>query len=416
MGKILIIADDLTGAVDTSAQFANRGIPSSVAVEAEFAPGWSGMVHAMNAGTREIGLAEARSTHMRIGQQLRSESYEIVVKKTDMGFRGNHGGEIEGLLEGMEADLCCLVNAIPGHYASVVDACQYVKGKLLPESMYAQDPSRKPTTAFIPEILSRQTRLKIGTIFLREVRSPDLARHMEALAAEQCRILVLDAVTEEDCLAAVRAVRSLRKKVFFAGTLGIMNALSQYCFPDCPIQPFQTADPMPRCLGFTTSNYDTVQRQLVYARERGLAQVVLRMDDCLVDEAHREAELQRVFAQCTELLRDRNVIVTQHLRHPPAVPDLSERILDSMAACAGRLCGRCSFSRLVLIGGETAHVILNALGARHLSIAAMPETGVALGRLEDGALKGRSFAAKGGSVGTEQAIWRMLTAADPPRG
>ena len=413
MAKILIIADDLTGAVDTCAQFANRGVPSSVAVEAQSDVGTRQPVHSMNAGTREIGLDEARRRHAAIGRRLRGRSQGIVVKKTDMGFRGNHGGEIEGLLEGLDAELCYLVNAIPGHYASVVDACQYVKGKLLPESMYAQDPSRKPTTAYIPDILRKQTGLSIGTIGLDDVRSPHLEQRIRALRDAQCRILVFDAVTEEDCLAVVQAACRLPYSCCFAGTLGIMNALCAYCFPDCRIRAFQTADPLLRCLGFTTSNYDTVQRQLAYAKERGLAQVVLRMDDCLRGREELRQEVERVRQVSAELLKDRNVMVTQCLLDPPEDPNLSRRILEAMAYCAETLCGHGGFNRLVMIGGETSHAILNALDTRHLSITAMPETGVALGRLEDGALRGFSFAAKGGSVGTEQALWRMLTADDP---
>lgn len=415
MSSILIIADDLTGAVDTCAQFASRGIRASVAVEAEYGAAPRQAVHSMNAGTREISLAEARQKHFSIGRQIRPGTHGVIVKKTDMGFRGNHGGELEGLLEGLGAEVCYLVNAIPDHYASVVNACQYVKGKPLPESMYAQDPSRKPTTAFIPDILRKQTSLQIGTIQLEDVRGPNLKGRITALKDAHCRILVFDAVTAQDCLTIVKAACSLPYTSCFAGTLGIMNALSQYFFPDCLVQNPCTADPPPRCLGFTTSNYDTVQQQLQYAKERGLAQVMLRMDDCLRNDESLEAELERVRGACRKLLREQSVIVTQRLLYPPEDPNLSGRILAAMANCTERLCADCGFSRLVMIGGETSHAILNAIGAQNLSITAMPETGVALGRINDGRLSGYSFAAKGGSVGTVQAVWRMLVTADSER-
>ena len=59
--------------------------------------------------------------------------------------------------------------------------------------------------------------------------------------------------------------------------------------------------------------------------------------------------------------------------------------MAAMALCCEEMCIRDS---------------LNAIGAQKLSITAMPETGVALGRINDGRLSGYSFAAKGGSVGT----------------
>ena len=411
MPGILIVADDLTGAVDTCAIFANRGIHTVVALEPEALPGLDAPVRAVNMGTREGTLEDARRQHVLLGRRIRAAAPEILVKKTDMGFRGNHGGEIEGLLEGLGARVCYLVNAIPGGYASVEDACQYVKGKPLVESMYAQDPSRKPTTSRIPELLRKQTALAIGTVPLAQVRGDGIGERVRTLVEAGCRLLVFDAVTEEDCLRIVRETARLPYTAFYAGTLGILNALAEWGFPQCRPQPVRPASPPPRCLGFTTSHYDTVERQLAYAQARGLAQVALDMDACLAGAARREEALAHVLEACERHLPSRNVIVTQQLRHPPADPALSGRILEAMAACAELLCARCRFDRLFIIGGETSRSILEALKVRYLTVTAMPEQGIALGRLDTGVLCGRSFAAKGGSVGTDQAVWRMLSAA-----
>ena len=105
-------------------------------------------------------------------------------------------------------------------------------------------------------------------------------------------------------------------------------------------------------------------------------------------------------------------MLTQTLKGTYPELCVPERILSVMAECAQRLSAACEFDRLVIIGGETSAAILRTLGITRLQILALPETGTALGRIDDGALRGKSFAAKGGSVGTDEALLHMLLAAD----
>ena len=411
MNKFAIIADDLTGSVDTSAYFGQYGVPAIVSLDKNAVRLADEAVHAVNAATREEPLSDARQVHLTLGRQFK-DSGRIIIKKTDMGFRGNHGAEIEGLLEGLGAQVCYLLNAIPNHRAFILDAQQYVKGKLLPESMYAQDPSRKPTTAYIPEILQKQTALSIGTIGIDDVRSQTLAEQIRACVESGHRILVFDAVTDEDCLAVVRESLALPYPAIWAGTLGLIDAMAQCSDPDHVRRSYQPAKAAPKCLCFTTSNYDTVRRQIRTAADHGLQEITLNMDACIHEGAASEQEIARTCALCREANAHGNVILTQTLKGTYPELCVPERILAVMAECARRLTAMCEFDRLVIIGGETSAAILRTLGITRLQILALPETGTALGRIDDGALRGKSFAAKGGSVGTDEALLHMLLATD----
>ena len=411
MNQFAIIADDLTGSVDTSAYFGQYGVPAIVSLDRRAVRLGGESVHAVNAATREEPLSEARQVHLTLGRQFK-DSGRIIIKKTDMGFRGNHGAEIEGLLEGLGAQVCYLLNAIPNHRAFILDAQQYVKGKLLPESMYAQDPSRKPTTAYIPEILQKQTALSIGTIGIEAVRSQTLAAQIRVCVEAGHRIVVFDAVTDEDCLSVVRESLSLPYPAIWAGTLGLIDAMAKLHDPDHVRRSYQSAETASKCLCFTTSNYDTVRRQIRTAAEHGLQEISLNMDACIRGGAAAEQEIARICALCREANEHGSVILTQTLKGTYPELCVPERILAVMAECAQRLSAACEFDRLVIIGGETSAAILRTLGITRLQILALPETGTALGRIDDGALRGKSFAAKGGSVGTDEALLHMLLAAD----
>ena len=67
-----------------------------------------------------------------------------------------------------------------------------------------------------------------------------------------------------------------------------------------------------------------------------------------------------------------------------------------------------NIERLILIGGETSFHILKALHTRTVSIFGKIENGIDYGFVRDGIIKGKEFLIKGGSVGNEQAITRMI--------
>ncbi|MDR1024463.1 MAG: four-carbon acid sugar kinase family protein, partial [Treponema sp.] len=83
MYTLLVLADDLTGALDTAVKFAKRGIPAQVLVrwkgagsrspETEAPPG--GGVLVINTNTRHCPAAEARSTVMQVLERYSAVPY-----------------------------------------------------------------------------------------------------------------------------------------------------------------------------------------------------------------------------------------------------------------------------------------------------------------------------------------------------
>ena len=64
--------------------------------------------------------------------------------------------------------------------------------------------------------------------------------------------------------------------------------------------------------------------------------------------------------------------------------------------------------RLVIIGGETSQGVLRQFGVEHLQLGCALEPGVAQGLMLDGCFAGREFALKGGSMGREDTLEKML--------
>lgn len=409
---VLILADDLTGAVDTSACFSRYGTKATVSADGSADGLTETVCGAVNAATRERRPEEARQIFRALGQQIGWLPDRLIVKKTDMGLRGNHGAEIEGLVEGMGAEICYLVNALPAYRTFVQNGKQYVKGKILTESMYVQDPSRRPETACIAEILAKQTSLPMAEIGLDTVRSDALEAEITRQVQAGNRLLIFDCVEDADCRRILQAGSLLPHRSVWAGTLGLLDAVARAVLPEPEIRPLRIGE-RPRCLCFTTSGYAGVRQQIAVAAAEGLRQIELDLGACLRGQEAMEREIRAAADRCRAVPAGENLIVTPRVPEGITDPALPRKILLAMSLCAETVCGELPFDRLVIIGGETAAHILRVLQANRLRIDGQPEVGTALGYIAAGPYAGKSFAAKGGSVGTEAALLYMLRAEHP---
>ncbi|WP_172332017.1 four-carbon acid sugar kinase family protein [Mangrovicoccus sp. HB161399] len=102
MPRLILVADDLTGALDSAVAFAARGMETLVArglaaVPAALAAGPE--LLAVSTGTREVPAAEARALHERL-RALLPAGDAILFKKVDSRLKGNIAAELDGLLGG----------------------------------------------------------------------------------------------------------------------------------------------------------------------------------------------------------------------------------------------------------------------------------------------------------------------------
>ncbi len=114
--KIAIVADDLTGAIDTATPFAQRGMKVAVALTGdhlEQALAEDPAVLTVATGTRHMSDADARARLLHITQLLRRLSPDIYFKKVDSRLKGNVVAETLAMLDGLERHRIVLAPAIP---------------------------------------------------------------------------------------------------------------------------------------------------------------------------------------------------------------------------------------------------------------------------------------------------------------
>ena len=106
MTRLLIIADDFTGALDTGVQFAARGARTCVVTEPAYDFSQAGadiQVLVLDAETRHLCPEAAYQTVFRAVREALAAGFRYVYKKTDSALRGNVGAELTAALEAVLA-------------------------------------------------------------------------------------------------------------------------------------------------------------------------------------------------------------------------------------------------------------------------------------------------------------------------
>lgn len=402
--RLTEITDDLTGAADSGSYFTARGRRVRICTN-----GQCSLEHeadenlTVNLSSRNTAKDVARQLHEELLGRLKPGG--MYMKKIGTGFRGNDAFELEGLLKAWPDYRVFIVDNAPDLGTFTLYGNQYCEGEILPKSVYANDPIFPPTEAYIPSILGKDTPQKIGLVDIDAVKGSreTLLQAVERELAQGAHILVFDAITKADVLKLLETLAPRYPKVFWTGSLGIADGLAEYLYGSA--QPCTFPVRQIRSLCFCASAYDIAHKQIAYSAQRGLQTVPLDMDAYIEGDTQVP---QRAAGAARELLAQGSVILYPQVERYSYKPGTSKAIMECFAQAAAAFAPADAFDRLVVIGGETAQGVLRQFEAQHLELGRALEPGVAQGRILDGWFAGREFALKGGSMGREDTLEKML--------
>lgn len=125
MCSLRLLADDLTGALDSAAAFATSGAPVAVR--------WHGEVDAQenfafDSATREADAVDACSIINSLSAMLAGGSNDIVYKKIDSLFRGHEAAELDVILRQLKPAYCIIAPAFPAQGRITRDGRQHADG------------------------------------------------------------------------------------------------------------------------------------------------------------------------------------------------------------------------------------------------------------------------------------------------
>ena len=218
MTKLLIIADDFTGALDTGVQFASRGAATCVIADADGDYARlrdKATVLVVNAETRHLPAEAAYQTVLHIVSVAREAGITFVYKKTDSALRGNIGSELAAVMDAAGEENLVFVPAFPQMSRVTKDGIHYIEGTPVAESVFGRDPFEPVRTSCIRDILAGQT------------DKPVVLHSSAEMTSMRPGIQIYDAVTDEDLrrIAAKLGPERLRLSAGCAAFAGVLADL-----------------------------------------------------------------------------------------------------------------------------------------------------------------------------------------------
>jgi uncharacterized protein YgbK (DUF1537 family) len=338
--KLAIIADDLTGAMDAAAPFAERGLDVQLVLsDAAIASPLTGDVLAIDTHSRHLPPAEAAAAVARCLAALPPGM--PLFKKIDSTLRGAIVEEIRAASSGHGRII--IAPAVPRQGRTVSGGQVFIDDVRLDVTESGGDARRRPFAGSL----------------------------IAALAPLPC--VMPDCATESDLMAIARAAPA---DALLVGAAGLAEAVAQIRFGDA--KPAALATLTGPALFIAGSRTAITAEQLARLRQtRAGASIVTPP---AAPEADADAVAQRLARQAIERLRSVNA------------------------------------GALVLIGGDAARAVLDALGVVRLRVHGHVIPAIPWGEAE---IAGRAviIATKAGGFGTPDALSRIaekLAAASLP--
>lgn len=221
-----IIADDFTGANDTGIQFMDNGVDPVVLVRPQKKVDnrfISSSVLIIDTESRHLDAQEAYNAIVETVQLFTGVREGSILKKIDSTLRGNIGAEIDALMDYVNYQYSFVISAAPENGRVVRDGVCYIHDVELSESEFGKDPFAPVDISFIPEIIARQSRRKVGLVTYKDIKQSEnhLRNTIKEQQSEGKQIIVFDTLQQSDIEKIVKTAYELKEKILFVGSSGL---------------------------------------------------------------------------------------------------------------------------------------------------------------------------------------------------
>lgn len=406
MVKLLIIADDFTGALDTGVQFVKRGIETLVSTAAQIdlsrIPEETQVI-SLDLETRHMPQRQAYEKVRDAAVFARERGIRQVYKKTDSTLRGNIGAEISALMDACQGDPVVFVPAYPAAGRTTRQGRQLVDGVPVHKTQFALDLLNPVTESFIPRIIGEQCDKKVV-----------LADEESIRPTGKNTIYVYDAETE----AQLTAIAGGLKANGFSGLLAGCAGFAGYLPEIFGLRQEDRKRPAAAGSGsmlFVCGSVNQVSiEQYRYAAAQGIDGVTLTPRQKLEQGYWNSSGGVRDIAGYTAILREKGKLMisncatgeeAQKLALPPDMT--GEDIAGHAAVLVEALVRTAGVSTLVVFGGDTAVAIMNRFSVSGVTPVAELLPGVVVSAMA-ACGKELTMVTKAGGFGAEDTLVKII--------
>ena len=307
---MLGLADDLTGAFEAGAKFADCGIDATVTAWGRNAAN-AGRVLVIDTETRHLPPHDAAR---RVSTAAAACDARLIYKKTDSTLRGNIGAELGALLAAFPESPLIYAPAYPAMGRVVKRGHLSIHAAPAHETVFASDALNPVTDSDIARVLRSQTQAPVFSTSVAELKN---------LAPGA--IYICDGESDSDIAASARALTGSPARCLAAGPAAFAEAIARRLNLPRAAAPAWPA--ISSCLVINGSRHELSARQVCHAEKLGWR----------VADARAVAGSEWVILDASADAKT-----------------MGEIVRDVMT--------RVSLDALAVFGGDTAYGILQAIG------------------------------------------------------
>lgn len=410
MIRLLVIADDFTGALDTGIQFVKKGIETQVVTGTcldSAAVSQTAQVLVIDPETRLMSAEEAYEAVKKIAHQAAEMGIETIYKKTDSALRGNVGSELSAVLDGTNGKRLFFIPAFPDAQRVTEKGIHYIDGEKLEKSSFSIDPFNPMTCSYVPQILSQQTEKRI-VLVERNEDIPD--------ATEKAEIVVFDALENHDIQKRTETLERRNDLHLLAGCAGFASFLA-----DALNLQGNGRGEIDRtslfCVACGSLNPIT-EKQIAYAQKHGFVRKTLLPEQKLHPEYYETEDGKAFLDELECLFREYSYVEidtfdavegsTEECARREGIP--ADRIRFAVAESLGKVVSQLIRRKLdmtvLMTGGDTLMGVMNEMGVNKIQLIAEVGQGTVLSKFcWDG--RDVQVISKSGGFGEKEVLVRL---------
>lgn len=411
MVKMLVIADDITGALDTGIQFAKRGIRTQIFTEGKLIEGdvkTDTEVIVVDSESRPLSAEESYQVVLGIAAWAQKNGIGIIFKKTDSALRGNIGAELQAVADAVKG---VPVYFLPGHPEIgriTKDGVHYISGELLENSVFGKDPFEPVTKSYIPDIIKDQSDIPVIC------KRPEESVTDERKAVSE--VIVCDTQTVKDIDAILDGLARANRLKLIAGCAVLGERLAEKIFLSRKeISAYEKTDGLYVACG--SLNKITL-RQLEYAeRNDSFIRRKLTMEQKYSADYYKTLKGKKFLEEMIELCKkNKKVIVDSFDTEENIVNFMSDKSknIEELRALIPQAHGYIVKAlaeepvnlTVLMTGGDTLMGYMKLVGCTQIEPVCEIEPGLVVSRLIWNGY-GQQIISKSGGFGTEDILCRI---------
>lgn len=384
--RLLMIADDFTGALDTGVQFAACGVPTRVVTDLSVSMEQyqsACEVLVVDAETRHMQPQEAYRVVARIVSQAVSMGISHIYKKTDSALRGNVGAELTALLEASGQTQLSFLPAFPQMGRNTIGGVHYIGDKPVADSVFGADPFEPVIHSNISRLIREQSEVPV-------ISFPALTE--TAAISEAEGILVFDSSTQEELARTGSRLLEAGKLSIMAGCAGFATVLPKLLKLGTGVPvPMPKLDPNFLVICGSVNPITVAQADLAekagFLRIRLVPEQKLDPEHWISKEGEQEFQiLRRILSRYRCRIIDTNDSdgnrSTAHYAamHGMSTEDVRQAVSRSIGYLVSRLFPNPNLGTLLITGGDTLLQCMDYMDIHEIEPLCELDSGVVLSR------------------------------------